>query len=78
MEVRFRKYDPEQDFLRICDFLSETYRAFGRTWISMSKALMASMCPAASCGTTRATGWVSLSPYAGMPVSGAEGLAGRS
>lgn len=30
MTVRFRKYDPEQDFLRIRDFLMETYRAFER------------------------------------------------
>ena len=28
---RFRKYDPEQDFLRIRDFLVDTYWAFGRT-----------------------------------------------
>ena len=29
MGVRFRKYKPEQDFLRIRDFLVSTYRAFG-------------------------------------------------
>jgi GNAT superfamily N-acetyltransferase len=28
MKARFRKYKPEQDFLRIRDFLAETYRAF--------------------------------------------------
>lgn len=30
MRVRFRKYDPEQDFLRIRDFLADTYRVFGK------------------------------------------------
>jgi len=28
MKTRFRKYDPEQDFLRIRDFLARTYGAF--------------------------------------------------
>ncbi|MGY8826330.1 MAG: hypothetical protein ACKVJG_20770 [Candidatus Latescibacterota bacterium] len=30
MNVHFRKYDPKQDFLRIRDFLLETYRVFGK------------------------------------------------
>ena len=30
MKIRFRTYDPEQDFLRVRDFLSETYQAFGK------------------------------------------------
>jgi len=30
VKAKFRRYDPQQDFLSVRDFLSETYQAFGR------------------------------------------------